>query len=231
MLDRVAHGWHAPAAMRVAAFIQARMTSRRFPGKVLAPLHDRPLIDWVLDAVREGVPNVEPLVLTSDHASDDPLAAHLAARGVRVFRGPLENVLGRFVACLATHPVEAVLRICGDSPLVSPDVLARVVARAGGTDLVTTTHPRTLPKGQNAEVIRADVLRALDERTDLDLDDREHVTRFIHQHPIAYRIENVSGTDPSLAETSLAVDTVDDLLRLERMSEVELDRLRHPILP
>ena len=36
----------------VRGFIQARMSSARFPGKVLAPFRGRPVIAWVIDAAR-----------------------------------------------------------------------------------------------------------------------------------------------------------------------------------
>jgi len=39
----------------VCVFVQARMSSSRFPGKVLAPLFGRPLIQHVLAGVRQAL--------------------------------------------------------------------------------------------------------------------------------------------------------------------------------
>jgi spore coat polysaccharide biosynthesis protein SpsF len=65
----------------VRVFVQARMSSRRFPGKVLAPFHGRPIIRHVLDRVARALPEVPRTVVTSVEASDDPLAAYLEALG------------------------------------------------------------------------------------------------------------------------------------------------------
>src|SRR5262249_24645962 len=153
------------------------------------------------------------LVVTSVEPSDDPLAAYLKSIGAECFRGPLDDVVGRFRAALAAHPCEWVLRICADSPLLDVEVLRRVVAaRRDDLELVTTTEPRPFPKGQNAELIRARALLELGD--DLDASDREHVTPIFHRRG---RFVNVAAEGPSRAGESVAVDTVEDLVRLERV--------------
>jgi spore coat polysaccharide biosynthesis protein SpsF (cytidylyltransferase family) len=163
-------------------------------------------------------------VATSIDPTDDPLATYAAALDVGVFRGPLENVFERFRLALAVHPARWIVRICADSPLISPNVLRLAAAAAVGSpyDLVTTTSRRTFPKGQNAEVIRAETLCAID-ASELDEADREHVTRFFHRNPQRFRILNVESGRPELAELDHCVDTVDDLRRLEALADSEAD--------
>jgi spore coat polysaccharide biosynthesis protein SpsF len=207
----------------ICTFVQARMSSRRFPGKVLAPFRGRPVIAHVVSAVRDALPNLPVVVVTSTHATDDPLAAYLRVLEVPVFRGALDDVFGRFRAALATYPTTWILRVCADSPLLSSKVLRLATSAASGTafDLVTTTARRTFPKGQNAEVIRSDTLRKI-ESHELEDADREHVTRFIHRHPGRFRILGVESGRPELAQLDHCVDTVDDLRRLEALADSEL---------
>jgi spore coat polysaccharide biosynthesis protein SpsF len=197
------------------AFIQARMSSRRFPGKVLAPFRGKPLIEHVVAAVRSALPEVPCLVVTSVHPTDAPLAAYLASIGVPSFRGPLDDVFGRFRAALAEHPCEQVYRFCADSPLLSGASIRAVAGHAAEPwDLVTTIFPRTFARGHNAELIRTATLAAIDP-AGLSPEEREHPTQTFYRHPDRYRILNVESGDPSLAETSYCVDTVEDLMRLE----------------
>jgi spore coat polysaccharide biosynthesis protein SpsF len=190
------------------------MSSRRFPGKVLAPFRGQPIIRHVVEAVARALPDVPRLVVTSTEPSDDPLAAYLANLNIDCFRGPLDDVFERFRAALRRHPATWVLRICADSPLLSAEMLRAVVAQAAeGVDLVTTTAPRTFQTGNNAELIRARTLLEIDAAA-LDAHDREHVTPFLHRHPRLTRV-NVASGDPRLAELSVAVDSIDDLHRLE----------------
>jgi spore coat polysaccharide biosynthesis protein SpsF len=193
------------------------MSSRRFPGKVLAPFRGEPLIAHVLRAATAAVGERSVVVTTSTEGADDPLAAYLESLGIATFRGPLDDVFERFRLTLAAHPAEHVLRICADSPLLDPAVLRRVVDAGASThaDVVTTTQPRTFPKGTNAELIRVDALLAVDP-SELDDDDREHVTRFFYRQPDRYRIVGVESGDPSLAALDYSIDTIDDLQRLER---------------
>lgn len=200
----------------IRAFIQARMSSNRFPGKVLAPFKNEPVILHVLRAAWQVFDKSEVVVLTSTQTSDDPVVAYLHTLAVPVFRGSLDNVFERFCQGLHQFPCEWVMRLNADSPLLDPLVLEKVkqYAETGTYDLVTTTFPRTFPKGQNAELIRTAVLLGID-RSLLTPHDQEHVTPYFYRNPDQFQIFNVTSSDPGLAEFSLAIDTLDDLRRLE----------------
>ena len=211
----------------VRVLVQARMSSRRFPGKVLAPFRGRPVIRHVLDAVRRALPSAGPMVLTSGESSDDPLAAYLRTQDIPVFRGPLDDVFDRYRRCVALHPCDWFLRLCADSPLLSPSVIRAVTdpARRAGVDLVTTVFPRTFPRGQNAEIVRVAAFLSIDPGA-LTAGDREHVTAYYYRHPDRFRILNVASGDPPGARPDLVVDTAQDLLRMEGMSDAEIEALR-----
>lgn len=191
------------------------MSSRRFPGKVLAPFRGRPIIWHVIERVTHALPELPRVVVTSTDASDDPLAAYCAQLGIACFRGELDDVFERFRAAARERRTEWILRVCADSPLLDEGVLRAVIdAHEPTLDLITTTAPRTFPKGSNAELINAKTFAAID-ASELDSEDREHVTRFMHRHPTRFRVKNVESGDRALAEQNLAVDTLDDLHRLE----------------
>jgi spore coat polysaccharide biosynthesis protein SpsF len=203
--------------VHVRAFIQARMGSRRYPGKVLAPFRGRPLVVHVIEAAAAAIDPRAIVVATTDHPTDDPLATYLESVGVTVFRGDREDVLRRFNDCARRHPCDWVLRLSADSPLLSPAVLAAVLAQIGDdVDLVTTIFPRrTFPRGQNAEVVRTSELAAVADEA-LNDDDRAHVTPFFYRHAERFRIRSVeAGPDIDVPPVDVAVDTVDDLHRLE----------------
>jgi spore coat polysaccharide biosynthesis protein SpsF len=201
--------------------IQARMSSARFPGKVLASLNGIPILARVVNQLAEAVSRHDIVVATSDQPSDDPIAAYAPALGVECFRGPLDDVLERFRLYARTRTCQWVGRISADSPLLDADVVRRVVdARTTGrADLVTTTFPRTLPAGQNVELIRVDSLMRLPDE-ELTAEDREHVTAFFYRHAERFIIHNVESRRPVVAGESLAVDTLEDLRRLEKLSGV-----------
>ena len=78
--------------MRIGAVIQARMGSRRLPGKVLRELAGRPLLAHVLDRVGR-VQRLDAIaVATSTEPSDDPIVDFCSGRGTTCVRGPMANV-------------------------------------------------------------------------------------------------------------------------------------------
>lgn len=202
----------------VRAFVQARMSSKRFPGKVLAPLRGEPVIAHVLSRVSQVLPMDRITVATSDDTSDDPLVHYLHARKVQVFRGSLTNVFARFQACLKEYPCDWFLRVCADSPLIDPKLLSVALNHQNRTDLdlVTNVQTRTFPKGQSVEMVRLSTFARIDEHR-LSAEEKEHLTKVYYDHPSEFRILNFSARNGCHGRESFAVDTVSDIERLEKL--------------
>jgi len=204
-------------AIPIRIFVQARMSSRRFPGKVLAPLAGRPMIDHVLERCGDAFGGDRVVLATSVERSDDALVAHAQDLGANVFRGDLDNVFARFQQCLAAHPCEWFVRISADSPLIDPRLIARVAERREPSiDLVTNVQPRTFPAGQSVEVVSAQRFASMD-AAGLTAEEREHVTLVFYRHADRYRVRNVASRDPQLAQQHLTVDTREDLAAVEAL--------------
>jgi spore coat polysaccharide biosynthesis protein SpsF len=202
-------------------FIQARMSSTRFPGKVLAPLCSRPVLAHVVDRVFGAVARDRIVVATSDQPSDDPLAFFARTLGVSVFRGPLTDVFQRFRLCLEKYPCPWFCRISADSPLLDPEIILKVnrCTQGDDVDLATNVFPRTFPRGHSVEWLRSETFVRI-ETDSLTPDQKEHVTRFYYDNPSKFRIINMESGDRTRASLDLCVDTPEDLKRLE----IELTR-------
>jgi spore coat polysaccharide biosynthesis protein SpsF len=219
------------SSLKVVAVVQARMSSARFPGKVLTIFRGAPVLEHVLRAAEAAVGRDAVVIATSVERSDDVIEQFARSRGTAVVRGDLENVLARFQAAARAYPAEWVLRVTADSPLLTGEMLRDLIEAAdNGWDLITTTWPRTFPTGCNAELIRSDVLMAIDPAR-ADASEREHVTRYLYNRENQYRIRNLQSGRPELACLNLAIDEPDDLVRLERMTDQELaDLLQNPVV-
>lgn len=195
------------------AILQARMTSSRLPGKVLAPVLGEPMIFRQIERLRRAQRIDQLVVATSVDPSDDPLAQACEARGVAVFRGSLDDVLDRFAGALERFPDAAtVIRVTADCPLADWTVVDAVISHLDetGADYASNTPAeRTYPHGLDVEVMRRAAL--MDAwRDGADPYEREHVTPYIYRRPQAYRLAYVSRT-PSLAHLRWTVDYPADL--------------------
>lgn len=190
--------------------IQARMQSHRFPGKVLAYLKGKPLIDWIVKAVPSEYVKI---VATGDRHNNLPLVAYMQTHIGALSIMPVPNepdVLGRY-AFVASNIIgyDPIVRLTADCPLHSADVIRRTVEAFQPEMGYLFSHWLwDLPKGQDVEVFTREMLLEA-HRNATDTYDREHVTpwmrRKVGDRPARYTGEN------------LCVDTVEDLHRLEAM--------------
>ena len=199
----------------IAIVIQARTSSSRFPEKVLSPLCSVPMLMWTINYCREV--NLPLFVLTSTDESDDLLVGMLEKNDVSYYRGSLENVVSRYLSFMRENEVKKVVRISGDSPLINPDVVLKVIAQdqeLADADLTTNIFPRSFPKGQSVEVIPRKSLELLRDRS-LSESDIEHVTHYFYANSKEFKINNLSNSE-DLSSINLSVDTKDDLLRVNQ---------------
>jgi len=199
----------------IAIVIQARMSSSRFPEKVLSPLCGMPMLMWTINYCRQI--NLPLFVLTSTDKSDDQLIGMLEKNYVSYYRGSLENVVSRYLSFMKEHQVKKVVRISGDSPLINPDVIFKVIAQdqeLADADLTTNVFPRSFPKGQSVEVIPRKSLELLRDRS-LSESDIEHVTPYFYANYKEFKINNLNNTE-DLSSINLSVDTKEDLFRVNQ---------------
>jgi spore coat polysaccharide biosynthesis protein SpsF len=195
--------------MTTLAILQARTTSTRLPGKVLLPLEGEPMILHQLERIKRAESIDAIVVATSIDSSDDELARLLNDRGYDVVRGPLDDVLARFIEALDEFPAETVVRLTADCPLISPVVIDLVVNEfhASGADYLSNTLNPTYPDGLDVEVVKASVLREVAQEA-TDQPEREHVTLGIYRKPEKYAVRNFS--DPQGLNNSHLRWTVDN---------------------
>ncbi|MEO3874953.1 NTP transferase domain-containing protein [Nonomuraea sp. B12E4] len=210
--------------MRIVGVVQARMGSTRLPGKVLRDLRGRSVLGWVVRAAREAGAVDDLVVATTTEAADDAVVIECRRLGVAWHRGPVDDVLTRFVQATAGRRAQAVMRFTADCPLLDPAVIreAALVFRAvPGLDYLSTSLARTLPRGLDVEIVgRAALERADAEATSFH---RTHVTSYVYEHPGDARLLGLSYR-PVADDLRVTLDTEDDWRLISRVAEEFGDR-------
>ena len=202
--------------MKVPAIIFSRMGSSRLPGKALRHIAGEPLIKRVIDRVSK-VKNLSTIVVaTSNSKTDDRLTQYIQSLNIEVFRGAAHDVLDRAVSCASYLGADKFVRVNGDSPFIDPEILEKGLEQweDPNLDLISNVFPRTYPVGMSVEVIKTDSLRKILSLT-VGICDREHVTRFFYRNPEKFRILNFESGRSELRKVRLAVDTEEDLERID----------------
>jgi len=198
---------------KVVASIEARMESQRLPGKVLADIGGVPALTRLVRRLRLAR-RVDDIVLaTTTNAADDALASWAVREGVAVYRGSEDDVLGRVVAAHQGRGSDIIVEVCGDTPLLAPELVDRAIEiyRSGVADVVTSTVRPSYPQGCDTQVFGfaslAEVARTVD-----DPAVREHVSLYFYEHPERYRIYHLEApASCRLPEQRLQVDYPEDL--------------------
>ena len=197
---------------RTVAIIQARVASRRLPGKVLLDIAGQSMLERVVTRVGNAVLD-ETVVATSTNPADDAVVAECARIGVAVVRGSEGDVLDRFRVAAAAHDAAICVRVSADSPLIDPDVCDRTVSALRDSDppadyAGNKINP-TYPLGLDVEAFTRDAL----ERTwtnAREAYERSHVTVHMYENPTAFRLVSVRDV-VDRHQWRWTVDTEDDL--------------------
>ena len=114
------------AESSVLAVIPARFSSTRLPGKILANIAGRPMIEHVYRRASQSRLVDAVLVATDDERI---VKAVRAFGGAAVLtRGDHVSGTDRIAEVVAAHPCRAVVNLQGDEPLIEPDTIDAAVA-------------------------------------------------------------------------------------------------------
>lgn len=176
----------------ITGVLQARISSRRLEGKVLAELFGQPMILRQVERLKRSKHIDRLVVATSTDLSDDSLARTCENAELDCYRGSLEDVLDRMLQ--AAGQTEHIVRLTADCPLADPEIIDRVISEhvSSGNDYTSNTLVRTFPDGLDVEVVRHAAL-AIAAREARQPYEREHVTPFLYKHPDRFKLGNVTS--------------------------------------
>ena len=207
--------------LNVVAIVQARMTSIRFPGKVLHKVLGKPMLSIQLERIRQ-VSQIEMVVLaTTDNTSDDPIEKFASMESVAIFRGSENDVLGRFHGAADVFNADVIVRLTGDCPLIDPDIIDHVVKifrdRRGVCNFVTNAIPRSYPAGLDVECFSRSALEIANAEA-TECYDREHVTPYFYKHPDRFKALSVV-CDKDLSKERWTLDEPSDFELIKKIIE------------
>lgn len=173
-------------------------------------MNGKTMIEWQIQRLLQS--NIEQIVLaTSNNESDDELATLVRKMGIQVFRGPLDDVLERFLQVLNSYKPTNFVRLTGDCPLVMPEIINKMLKEfeIDEFDYYTNSVKRTYPDGLDVEIVKSSALRKLNE-FQLSSYEREHVTLGFHHRDRDFALGYHTQAN-NLQDLRWTVDTQADL--------------------
>lgn len=153
--------------MRVAAVVLAAGSSSRFGSpKALAELEGKPILEHVLDAVREA--GIDEIVVVLGHAGDE-IQQGIEWLDERLVRNPdpreLSSSLQIGLDALdeSDPPVQAAVLVLGDQPRTRPSVIRALIAATRTSELPIVVPRYAEGGGANPVLLRREAFDLADE--------------------------------------------------------------------
>ena len=168
---------------KTVAIIQARLTSSRFPNKVLQKIGKKTLIEILLNRLKNSK-ELDQIILAVPNNKKNKIIKEKIKFDKKIFFGSENDVLDRYFKSAKKFKADIVVRICGDCPLIDPKVVDEIIRyyKKNKFDYVSNTINPSYPDGLDVEVFSYNALKTAWLKSKSSYE-REHVTRYIINSP------------------------------------------------
>ncbi|MBN1547485.1 MAG: glycosyltransferase family protein [Syntrophaceae bacterium] len=200
--------------MNRVAIVEARMNSSRLPGKVLKPILGKPMLELLVERIKQARRVDQIVVATTDSTSDDPIEALANRLNVGCFRGSEDDVLDRVLQAARRYSADIIIEITGDCPLIEAQKIDQMLISYQHMryDFMMNRFDGSYPPGLGLRIFRKETLEKVNRLTQ-DPVDREHVTLYVWEHPELFSIYSFQNNlDQKYWNIRMTVDNEEDFI-------------------
>ena len=196
--------------MKVAAVIQARMGSTRYPGKVLETISNHPVLYHVIERIRESQ-YVDVIVLATTTENEDKLLLKRAREfQIHGFAGSQYDLIKRFVAAAHLVAADIIVRVPCDNPIFEPSFIDDCVSLLKEKN-ADYCYVENAVLGTGVDVFTEAALVKADEEA-TESHHREHIITYFKDNPDKFNIVTIKANQRYvIPELRLTFDTKEDL--------------------
>lgn len=212
---------------KVVAIIQARMSSTRFPGKVLEEIQDKTILQHIVERLQSCNEIDEIVIATTVNPNDKAIENLCKYHGYNYFRGNEEDVLQRVIDCAKQHNADWIVDITADCPFVDPKMTDAMIKKSidKNYDYISNIIVRTFPDGFDVQVYKRKVLEEINKlitnvkyRTHSGWNILSHIDLYEITYKKLLRIHNISApTKYMYQKWGLTLDTQEDFTLIKHI--------------
>lgn len=171
---------------KIVLIIQARMGSKRLPGKSMMNLSGAPLVGRIIERVKRCT-MCDTIALATTHNVEDNILEELAySYKINVFRGSENDLVDRYYQAARKYGADIIVRLPADNPVPEPTEIDHIIAYylEGGINFASNLcniFENGYPDGIGAEVFSYDILQKIWQQN-ADPHIREHLTLFFYDY-------------------------------------------------
>ena len=193
--------------------VQARIDSKRFPGKSMAMIQGKPSLGHILDRIKNSEYTDKIIVATGRKDYNWKIIRYCIENDIEWYSGPEDNVLERYCNLIKEkniNPDDNIIRITGDCPLICAEIIDEMLLLIG--DDIYIGNQEWCLEGTDVEIIKTKILLESLEKYKYD----EHVT-FRWKRDNIDKLKQYKYGEKKLNHIHYSLDTIDDYIRILRL--------------
>lgn len=168
--------------MKIGCLIQARLTSKRLPGKILKKIDNKTILEHLNKRVKK-IKDVDDIIyLIPKNKKNKRLSLFLKKKNFNFFEGSEYNVLKRYYEAAKKNDLDVIIRITSDCPLLDPIICSKMLSifLNNKINYLSNILIRSYPKGLDCEIFDFKTLEKTYKLAKKDYD-KEHVTSLMRR--------------------------------------------------
>ena len=194
----------------ILTFVPCRLKSTRLPNKSLLLINGISAIERCLINVSAIVKSNKTVLITSTESEDDAILNHNLNGKVKVFRGPVDDVLQRLIPAIDEFEPDHVIRVTGDCPLVSFEMAEQLIESHLATGADATFPKGKVALGTACEIYRTSAIRKLRQLFPVT-NYSEYLIYYFSNNPAIFTINEVDVDLKFRESWRLTLDEANDL--------------------
>lgn len=210
--------------MKIAIISQARLSSSRFPNKIISNIDSEDtILSLHLKRLKTSKLCNEVILAVAQEAGIEVVEQIAKSQNVKVVRGSVNDVLDRFYQAAKSVSPDIVVRVTSDCPLIDSQLIDDVIKfyLDQKVDYVSTGLQEQFPDGVDCEVFSFKSLEIAWKKAASDLE-REHVTPYIWSNS-SYKGKDLFSSKAfqnqfgNQSDFRITVDTPEDLAVIQKL--------------
>ena len=204
--------------LNITAIVQARVTSVRYPGKVLKKIKKKSLVEILYLRLKKSKYIKKIIFAIPKRKEEIKLKKLLTKKKINFFEGSKYDVLDRYYKCASKNNSDIIIRITGDCPIIDARLIDKGISlflkKNNKFSILTNYLPPTFPNGVDFSIFTLDGLLHTWKKAGSNYE-KEHVVPYMLKSKKfkKYVIKNKIN----YSDIRITVDEVEDLIVVRKV--------------
>src|SRR6056300_980872 len=146
---------------KFSVIIQARVSSKRFFGKVLKKIGKKTILEIIIQRIKKSNKIDKIVVATTKNKEDLKIISLAKKLKVNYYKGSENNVLERYYFAAKKFNIKNIIRVTADCPFTDPEIIDDLISiyKKNSVSYASNIIYPTFPDGLDLEIIDFNLLR------------------------------------------------------------------------